>query len=85
MKPIHYQRLTVSQLQSLATDRFGSLQSASLMAQRACQLGESITRNKTPWIRALEQPLNPEDLGAIATHERWVKDVRDHTNPSSAK
>lgn len=72
----NYLKLTIPQLEALATKRFGSLQSASLMAQRECELNESILRNKAPWIRAIERPLNPVDLGAISTHELWAKGIQ---------
>lgn len=74
---IDYSKFTRSKLEALAIERFGSLQAASLMAERECQLDESILRNKAPWIRALEKPLNPEDLGAIAAHETWAKGIRE--------
>lgn len=79
----NYKNLPITQLEALATERFGSLQSASLMAQRECELNESILRNKAPWVRAIERSLNPEDLGAIATHETWVNDVKENFRKES--
>lgn len=73
----NYNKFTRFKLEVLAIERFGSLQSASLMAERECRLNESILRNKAPWIRALEKPLSPEDLGAIAAHETWAKGIRE--------
>lgn len=73
----NYQNLTIAKLEALAVERFGSIASASMMASRECQLNESILRNKAPWIRCLEKPLNPEDLGEIATHETWASQIRE--------
>lgn len=73
----NYWNLSRAKLETLTIERFGSIASASMMASRECLLHESILRHKAPWIRALEKPLNPEDLGKIATHETWAADIRD--------
>lgn len=73
----NYSKLNLKQLQELATARYGSQSTAFMMASRYELEHGSPAFRKAPWIMALEQPADAQDLAAIASHENWAKGIRE--------
>lgn len=69
----NYSKMTLAQLQELAAIRYGSRSGAFMIAS---SYGDS-TYRKAPWIKALERPMDVQDLARLADHENWAKGIRE--------